>query len=841
MEILEGIVQRITFHNPENGWTVLKLQPFGNHGKVESVVVHQQKVFAGATLQCHGEWIEHSQYGTQFKANKVIEQKPATASALEKYLGSGLIFGVGPVTAKRIVKHFKDKTLDIFESDIERLKEVSGIANTKLDQIKSSWVEHRSIRNVMIFLQEHGVSTLYAVKIFKKYEDEAISIVKNNPYQLAKDIYGIGFFSADKIALNLGFSKDSSERIGAAIKHLLDSSREFGHCYLIYEQIRDGIYKLIEISDENKILSELESMEKEQLIKTRIIAKEEVQIKCFYAKSLFYDELNLSQRIKNKKIEIPVDQSRIDDWLTRYNKTQKFPLSDEQEKAISQIVSKGFSVLTGGPGCGKTTTTKTMVRLLIAMKKNVLLAAPTGRAAQRMSEVIGLEAKTIHRLLVWDPSTGRFKKNEEDTLDCDFIIVDECSMMDISLSASLMAAISPKTQVLFIGDKDQLPSVGAGNVLKDVIESNGIACYTLNKIFRQGAESDIIRFAHEINKGKVPKITSPLHSPNAWKEDIDCLFLDSEEATKDQAKFIYKIQKVLKKDLENEESTTVLKESEGKYQRLSKNEQEYFVDELSEEEISELRNTGRKGFTLNIPDKFKNTDISTILQADKEAEALKQLLGKVHPWSSLHYGYTAIDMLLHLYTNTIPKEMGTDKEIQILSPMTRGSLGTKNLNKVIQEKINPQTQMNPSIVIADRNFRKRDRVIQKKNNYDLEVFNGDIGKISELDMDTGSILVNFGTKDNPREVVYKKENLLELDLAYAITIHKSQGSEFDVVILPVATQHFNMLYRNLIYTGLTRAKKLALFIGSRKAMFLSVKNVDSTNRQTYLKELLQEV
>ena len=840
MEILEGIVQRITYHNPENGWTVLKLQPFGGSQDITSVIVYQEKVFAGATLQCHGEWVEHSKFGTQFKAQKMLEIKPATASALEKYLGSGLILGVGPVTAKRIVKHFKDKTLDIFETDIERLKEVSGIATAKLEQIKISWVEHRSIRDVMIFLQEYGVSTLYAVKIFKQYKEDAINIVKNNPYQLSKDIYGIGFFSADKIALQLGFEKDSPERIEAAIKHLLDSSRDFGHCYLKQEQILSGIKNLIEIEDLDKIQKILLKMEKEQSMKTRPVSEEGESLTLFYAKSLFFDELKFSQMIKKKDFDLSIDKSRVGNWIKRYNEKQEYPLSNEQAEAVFNIISKGFSILTGGPGCGKTTTTKTLVKLALAMKKKVILAAPTGRAAQRMSEVIGLEAKTIHRLLVWNPSTGRFKKNEEDTLEADFIIVDECSMMDISLSASLLSAISKDTQLLFIGDKDQLPSVGAGNVLKDLIESQKVACFTLNKIFRQGQESHIIRFAHEINKGSVPKITSPLHQNSAWEEKTDCLFIDSEESTKEQANFIYKVQKLLKSNVESATATTLLKEPEGNYQKLSKSETDYFIEDLSEEEIRELKQTGRQGFTLNIPEKFKGAEITNLLKTEKEAEALKVVLGKVHPWSSLHYGYTSIEMLLHIYTKTIPKKMGRDKEIQILTPMTRGSLGTKNLNKVIQDKINPETATNPSIFVADRVFRKGDRVIQKKNNYDLEVFNGDIGKISDLDMSTGSILVDFGVKDQRRDVVYKKENLMELDLAYAITIHKSQGSEFDVVILPVATQHFRMLYRNLIYTGLTRAKKLALFLGSRKAMFLSVKNMDSTKRQTYLKELLQE-
>lgn len=833
METFVGIIHRVTYHNVETGWTVLKVNPLQSLHELRTVTVHQANVFAGATMEFEGEWMQHPKFGEQFQSTKVTERKPATASALEKYLGSGMIRGVGPKIAKRIVKYFGADTLEVFENKIERLTEVPGIAATKLQQITASWVEHREIRNVMLFLQRYGISTLFAVKIFKQYGNDAIAIVQENPYQLSKDIYGIGFFSADKIALNIGLEKDSPKRIRAAISHVLAGSREQGHCYLELENIQLEVKKLLQQDFSDLINQEIVGMEAENELKTRV----QEELKCYYSKSLYYDELNTAEKVQQfLQQKIKIELHRVSNWLERYNKVQPFPLSQEQYQSVLGVVAQPFSILTGGPGCGKTTTTKALVQLLRAMKKRILLAAPTGRAAQRMSEVIGMEAQTIHRLLVWQPGSGQFQKNEAKPLECDVIIIDECSMLDISLAASLLKAIPIGAQVLFIGDADQLPSVGAGNVLKDLIDSRIIPTYKLVTVFRQAQESRIIQYAHQINKGEVPKIESPIHRVHAWEEGIDCLFVDSDEASKDQLKFIQKINKTMKQVVENK-NIAFVKESDETYKSV-KLEDDFYIQETSEQEIEAIRRQGGRSYVFNIPDKYLNADLNALLKSPNEANALKQVLQHIHPWSSLHYGLTAAEMIVRLYTNTIPNKFSSKLETQILAPMKVGSMGTNNLNQLIQEQANPAQEGKASLEIGGRIFRVSDRVIQRRNNYDLEVFNGDIGTITvlnSLDL-TLSVIYQSGTES--RIVEYTKQDIIDLELAYAITIHKSQGSEFDIVIIPLVLQHFNMLYRNLIYTALTRAKKMAIFVGTRKALGIAVRNIDNRQRKTMLKELL---
>lgn len=833
MEKFTGIIHRVTYHNVETGWTVLKVNPLQSLHELRTVTVHQANVFAGATIEFEGEWMQHPKFGEQFKAHQVIERKPATASALEKYLGSGMIRGVGPKIAKRIVKYFGADTLDVFEHKIERLTEVPGIANTKLQQITNSWVEHREIRNVMLFLQNYGISTLFAVKIYKQYGNDAIAIVQENPYQLSKDIYGIGFFSADKIALNIGLEKDSPKRIRAAISHVLAASREQGHCYLELENIQLGVKKLLQQDFSNLINQEIVGMEEENELRTRSTET----LKCYYSKSLYYDELNTASRAQELlKQKIKLDLTRVDNWLGRYNDKQKFPLSEEQYKAVLGAVAQPFSILTGGPGCGKTTTTKALVQLLRAMKKRILLAAPTGRAAQRMSEVIGMEAQTIHRLLVWQPGSGQFQKNEETPLECDFIIIDECSMLDISLAASLLKAIPSKAQVLLIGDADQLPSVGAGNVLKDFIDSQIIPTHQLLKIFRQAQESKIIQYAHQINKGTIPKIESPIHQTKAWEQGIDCLFIDSDEATKDQLKFIQKINKTMKQVVENK-NIVFVKESNETYKSVQL-EEDFYIQETSEQEIEAIRRQGARSYIFNIPEKYLKADLNTLLKSPNEASALKEVLNDIHPWSSLHYGLTAAEMIIRLYTKTIPSKFPSNFETQILAPMRVGSMGSKNLNVLIQEQFNPPHQDKAALEMGNRIFRVGDRVIQRRNNYDLEVFNGDIGTVTFINSIDMTLTVTYQSGAENRIINYNKQDIIDLELAYAITIHKSQGSEFDIVIIPLVLQHFSMLYRNLIYTALTRAKKMAIFIGTRKALGIAVRNIDNRQRKTMLKELL---
>ena len=813
-ETIRGIVDRVTYHNPDNGWSVLRVLPFNNPYQQETVIVHQTKVFAGATMEFHGAWTVHPKFGRQFRATKAVERKPATTAALEKYLGSGLIKGVGPKTAKKIVNHFGKKTLEIFEGEIERLIEIQGIAQKKLEMIKSAWIEHRAIREVMMFLQSHGISTLFAVRIYKEYGDNAIAYVNEDPYRLSNDFYGIGFFSADKVAQSIGFALDSPQRIMAAIKHVLAASREFGHCYLTQSQIRVQVKELIELDLGDRLPDLLKQMEKEGLVMVREIETPDGLFEpCYYSKSLYFDELYVAKKISNLNNPLPADKIRIERWVERYCRSNAIALSDEQTAAVTGIVCEQFSILTGGPGCGKTTTTLVLVKLLEAMKLKVLLAAPTGRAAQRMIDVIGRESKTIHRLLEWQ--LGKFNKDEEKPLDVDFLVVDECSMLDINLTASLLKAVPPNSQVLFIGDADQLPSVGAGNVLRDMIASGKAPCFRLNKIFRQAQESLIIRYAHQINNGDMPYIDSPFKKPEIWKDGADCLFLDSDESTQEQLRFIAKIKKYHE-----------MKAAE-RHNGLDSNLYEFRVNEPLMPYETEL----------TIPKKFQHVDLEEILKAPTKVDELLAVLKKVHPWSALYYGLSATNVVKKLYLEWIPKYFGTDIEIQIITPMTRGSLGTVSLNNMIQESANPPQKGKSQLQVGERIFRVGDRVIHRRNNYDLGVFNGDIGVIREIDNEALTCVVSFFP--DHRIVEYNRDDIPELDLSYAITIHKSQGSEFGAVIIPVLTQHFKMLFRNLIYTGLTRARKLAVLVGTRKALAMAVKNQDTSQRQTYLKELLQ--
>ncbi len=810
-EHLEGIVERVTFHNPDNGWSILRVTPFNAMGQ-ETVVVHQTRVFAGATMLFQGAWTTHPKFGRQFQAVVATEKKPATQAALEKYLGSGLIKGVGPKTARKIVKHFQKETLTIFETNMERLTEVPGIALKKLESIRHAWTQHKSIREVMMFLQTHGISTLFAVRIYKTYGDKAISNVTEDPYRLANDFYGIGFFSADKVALSIGLDRESPQRIMAGIRHVVAAGRNDGHCYLTHSQIDEKVKTLLELDLKDQLTSLLDHMVKERQLMVRELPTEAgTTTRCYYVRSLYFDERYVAKRLAGMGPSPQVDQERVQRWIELFCKTRKINLSDEQALAVGRVVGEKFSILTGGPGCGKTTTTQVIVKLAEAMGLKVLLAAPTGRAAQRMGEVIGRESKTIHRLLEW--KGGEFKKNESQPLDTEFLIVDECSMLDISLTASLLKAVPQESRVLFIGDADQLPSVGAGNVLRDIIFADTVPCFRLTQIFRQARESKIIQYAHQINRGEMPWVISPFKKPSVWQDGSDCLFMDSDEATGEQLRFIDQVKRLYddKKDTQEDELLY-----------------EFRINETVRPYETEI----------TIPAKFQHVNLTTLAQADTRVEELTAVLKKVHPWSSLHYGFAALDVVKKLYLQWIPKYFGSGREIQILSPMTRGTLGTANLNVVIQNAANPFMEGKPQLKVGERIFRLGDRVIHRRNNYDLGVFNGDIGSIVAIDNSEPTLTVAF--YPDQRQVFYQRDDIMELDLAWAITIHKSQGSEFEVVIIPVLTQHYKMLFRNLLYTGLTRAKKLAVFVGTRKAMSMAVRNQDVNQRQTALDFLLQE-
>ena len=477
---------------------------------------------------------------------------------------------------------------------------------------------------------------------------------------------------------------------------------------------------------------------------------------------------------------------------------------------MAGIAGRRLAILTGGPGCGKTTATRVLVRLLEALAKKVLLAAPTGRAAQRLGEVVGREARTIHRLLEWQ-GTG-FKRHEQNPLEGDFLIVDECSMLDISLSAALLRALPPGGQLLFIGDPDQLPPVGAGNVLRDLLAAGTVPAFRLTKVFRQAAASAIIRFAHQINRGETPRIDSPFQYPQRWRDGSDCLFLDSDEATQEQLDFLGRVRRHFAADY-------------GEF-RAAVEPWEFRLGEALAPYESELV----------VPAKFRHVKLEELLRAGTRAAELKSLLKKVHPWSSLHYGLAAVEVVKKLYREWIPKYRGGNSEIQVLTPMTRGSLGTRNLNAVLQAELNPAGPDRPEVQFGDRVFRSGDRVIHVRNNYELGVFNGDIGTISAIDHQSETCEVSF--PPDHRRVLYRRDQLPELELAYAITIHKSQGSEFAAVIIPLLTQHYRMLFRNLVYTGLTRARQLAVLVGSRRALALAVNNQDTSVRQTALSQLL---
>jgi exodeoxyribonuclease V alpha subunit len=748
--VLTGVIKRVKFHNPLNGYAILSVELIENEDIKDNitVTVNQPKIFEGVTMSFTGGWVKHPKFGHQFQAESCYELPPATKEAVIRYLSSGFFPGIGPVTAKKIVNYFGDDALDVFRNNIERLSEVDGINKKKLNVLKESWKENQEMNNIMLFLQEHMVSTIFSVKIYKQYGINAIPIIKKNPYKLSTDIHGVGFAMSDKLAMNLGFKNDGDERVTAAIHHILSHNQSDGHCYLTERQIKGRVKKLINIDASKQIEEILNREEHEEKIVCINFSKDNGrEEKRYYSRDIYYDEKYVAEKvIRLSKKKYASDKKELKNKLNKMLSKSDIKLSDEQFDSVIGVLSNGLSVLTGGPGVGKTTTVKFVFDILISLNKDVMLAAPTGRAAQRMTEVIGKESKTIHRLLKWDAANGNFRKSEKDLLETDFIILDESSMIDIRLAASFFRAISPSTQVLLVGDKDQLPSVGPGNLIADLIQSECVPVFNLQKVFRQAEESEIVSYAHTINKGYTPAIKTPIQSPEIWKDGTDCMFIDS---------------------------------------------------------------------SMNM-DRI-NDDNST-----------------------LKYGLNAIDMIVKLYSETIPKYMGKDNEIQILTPMNKGSIGTKEINKRVQAAVNPKSDKKREITIGERTFREGDRIIQTANNYDLNVFNGDIGYISKINTVDSTMIIRFGDSRFSKLVSYERSNIIELELAYAITIHKSQGSEFKTIILPTLNQHYIMLYRNLIYTGLTRAKKMAVMIGERDAFETSIKNIDPNIRQTSLKKFLKE-
>jgi exodeoxyribonuclease V alpha subunit len=747
---ITGIIKRVKFHNPLNGYGILSVELVENKDEKDNttVTVNQPKLYEGVTMSFTGEWINNPRFGKQFKAESCCELPPATKEGIIRYLSSGFFPGIGPSTARKIVAHFGDEALDVFENNIDRLTEVKGINKKKLDSLRDNLKQNSEMNKIMYFLQEHMISNVSSTKIYKEYGINSISIIKKNPYKLSADIHGFGFAMSDKLAMSLGFDERGEERVSAAIHHILGHNQTDGHCYLTERQIKGRVKKLLGIDVSNKIDITLNKQELEEKIVsinfTKDNDREEIR---YYARDIYYDEKYVAEKVvRLAKKKYVSDTSGLKYTLTEMLSKSEIKLSDEQFNSCIGVLSNGLSVLTGGPGVGKSTTVKFIYEILRSINKDVVLAAPTGRAAQRLMDIIGEEAKTIHRLLKWDVANNRFRKCEKDLLEADFIILDESSMIDIRLAASFFRAISPSTQVLIVGDKDQLPSVGPGNLMADLIQSECIPVYSLTKVFRQAEQSKIISYAHTMNKGLVPDVQTPFEKPEIWQNGTDCMFID------------------------------------------------------------------------------------TSMNPDKITE----------PYSTLRYGMDAIDTIVKLYKEIVPKYMGDKIEIQILVPMNKGSIGTKEINKRVQEAINPNTENKNELIIGERIFREGDRVIQTANNYDLNVFNGDIGYITRIDKSDSSFIVDYGNSKFSKLIQYERSNLIEIELAYAITIHKSQGSEFKCVIIPVLNQHYIMLYRNLIYTGLTRAKSMGILLGERDAFERSIKNIDPNIRQTSLKRFLKE-
>jgi exodeoxyribonuclease V alpha subunit len=726
-ESITGVVERLTFHSEESGYTIARLQR-ERASELTTIVGSFANIQAGQTLQLTGFWRDHPQYGTQFQVTQYKETKPATLTGLEKYLGSGLIKGVGPVTAKRIVAHFGLDTLDVIENHIERLIEVKGIAKKRINTIQTAWAAQQAIKEVMVFLQGHGVSTTYAVKIFKQYGEAAIATVTNNPYQLAADIYGIGFLTADKIAHNLGVSPDSEFRYRAGLVHVLSEAAEDGHCYLPQPELVELALKQLTTESHQPSLDAIAFVIDQMQTSHELLVENSVsETPLCYKPTFFHTEQNLAQLLhKHLTHPITVDLPRVQNWIERFTASRGIELSQQQQQAVEMAASSRVMVLTGGPGCGKTFTTHTIVSLWKAMGKSIALAAPTGRAAQRLSEMTGMEAKTLHRLLEFDPRTMGFKRDGDNLLPYQAIVVDEASMLDLFLAHSLVKAIGLDTQLLLVGDVDQLPSVGPGNVLYDLIHSGCVPVARLTQVFRQAAKSAIVTAAHQINSGQYPAIELISDKPRS-----DCLW-----------------------------------------------------------------------------------------------------------HGGGHQPEHGVQVICELIEDLIPKlGFNPATDVQVLCPMTRGVIGTRNLNRVLQELINPPTPDKVEVVRGGSTLRVGDRVIQQTNDYQREVFNGDMGVVTAIDTTEQEVTVQY----SERHVTYDYADLNEIALAWSVSIHKSQGSEYPVVILPLYMQHYLMLSRNLLYTGLTRAKKLAIVIGAKKAIAVALHSTDKQQRYTRLKQRLLQL
>jgi exodeoxyribonuclease V alpha subunit len=715
-ESLSGLIERVTYSNEDSGFSVLKVKAKG-HRDLVTVVGSLPSVSAGEWLTAQGRWVQDREFGLQFRAEMLTSTPPTTKEGIEKYLGSGMVKGIGPVYAKKLVDKFGEGVFDVIEKESARLEDVDGIGPKRRKRIKEAWEEQKVIRDIMLFLHSNGVSTSRAVRIYKTYGEDAIEKVRSDPYRLAKDIHGIGFKTADQIAQKMGVPVDSLIRACAGLSHVLIEATGDGHCALPVELLKDEAGKLLLVED--KIVTEAleRTLASNDLVKETINGQELI-----FLPHLKRAEEIIAGRIRSlagSPSAFPaIDFEKAVVWCQQ--KTGKV-LAPSQRDALKLALSSRALVITGGPGVGKTTLVNAILLILRAKKVRCLLCAPTGRAAKRLFETTGVEAKTIHRLLEVQPATGRFGRNEANPLDCDFLTADETSMVDVVLMANLLRALPPKASLLLVGDIDQLPSVGPGMVLRHVIESKVVPVVRLTEVFRQAANSRIITNAHRINEGRMPEVP-------AKGGESDFFFIERDEPDQIAATLV---------------------------------------------EMMKTR----------IPSKFRFDPI---------------------------------------------------RDIQVLCPMNRGSLGVRELNVRLQNELNPARADEPVAEKFGWQFRPRDKVIQTENDYDKDVFNGDIGQVVKIDPLEREVTIRF----DQREIVYDFGELDEISLAYAITIHKSQGSEFPAVVIPLAMQQYLLLQRNLVYTGMTRGKKLVILIGQKKALGMAVRNNRTENRFSGLFERL---
>ncbi|MFT4758337.1 MAG: exodeoxyribonuclease V alpha subunit [Saprospiraceae bacterium] len=716
MDEIHGHIERITFQNAENGWTIARLQE-PKKKDVTTIVGTMTSVQIGETLRCWGIWKNDTNFGFQFQVKDYKVEQPSTVYGIQKYLASGMIKGVGKEFAKRIVKQYGVETLNVINDTPDVLMDIDGIGAKRLERIKTCWQEQKSIREVMVFMQSHDISPTYAQKVFKQYGDASIEVIQKNPYQLAKDIWGIGFKTADDAAQKLGIAKDSEIRIDAGVEWVLNELAGNGHTCFPIDKFLEKAHEILDV-DAKLIDDRLEIIEKEERIVTGVLTIENQLMACIWLKVFHVCERGIGielQRLEKEKS--PLQEIDLDKSIESAEQELYIQLAKNQKLAVKNSLAEKVHIITGGPGTGKSTITKVILKIAKPLTENILLAAPTGRAAKRMAEITGMEAKTIHSLLKFDFNINGFKHNRDNPLDCELIIVDEASMIDTVLMYSLLKAIPSESKIIFVGDTDQLPSVGAGNVLKDMIESKTLPTTQLTEIFRQAKDSQIIINAHRINAGVFPEVTN------------------------------------------------------------AKNSDFFFVNEEDTEKMTET------------------------------------IVGLVQKRLPKAYGFDAIN------------------DIQVLSPMNRGIIGNRNLNEILQKKLNPSYQ---PLVKAGRTFHEKDKVMQIRNNYDKDVFNGDVGRIRKIDTFDQEVTVNF----DGRDVIYDFPDLDQLVLAYSVSVHKYQGSECPCIILPVHQSHYNMLFRNLIYTGITRGKKMVVVIGTMKALAMAVNNNRVAKRFTGLREVL---